>query len=61
MSSAPVHGLAVAVLAMGVTLAVLAAGGATAGAQTIDVTVQPFMTKGPATAQVTIVEFADYQ
>jgi len=51
---------------LGVFLAVLALVATTARAQTgapppINVTVQPFMTKGPATAPVTIVEFSDYQ
>jgi protein-disulfide isomerase len=45
-------------------LVVMGAGlllGATAVPAQVNVTVQPFMTKGPATAPVTIVEFSDYQ
>ena len=45
---------------LGVIVAVLALGATTAPAQ-VNVTVQPFMTKGPATAPVTIIEFSDYQ
>jgi protein-disulfide isomerase len=40
-------------------LAVLALGAAGASAQTV--TDNPVMTRGPATAPVTIVEFSDYQ
>lgn len=40
--------------------AVLALGATAAPAQ-VNLTVQPFMTKGPAAAPVTIVEFSDYQ
>ena len=51
---------------LGVFIAVLALVATTARAQTsaptpINVTIQPFMTRGPATAPVTIVEFSDYQ
>ena len=45
---------------LGVILAVLVLGATAAPAQ-VNVTVQPSMTKGPATAPVTIVEFSDYQ
>ena len=44
---------------LGVFGALLALGATAAPAQ-VNVTVQPFMTKGPATAPVTIVEFSDY-
>jgi hypothetical protein len=44
----------------GVLLAVLVLGATPAPAQ-VNVTVQPFMTRGPAAAPVTIVEFSDYQ
>jgi hypothetical protein len=32
-----------------------------AGAASMDVTIEPAMTEGPADAPVTIVEFSDYQ
>ena len=48
-----------ALCAVIVVVAGLAAGGR-ARAQ-VDITVQPWMTKGAATAPVTIVEFSDYQ
>jgi protein-disulfide isomerase len=42
--------------------AVLAVTGLALGAAAqVHLTVEPFMTKGPATAPVTIVEFSDYQ
>jgi hypothetical protein len=44
----------------GLVVAVLLAGAAVAPAQ-VNITVEPFMTRGPATAPVTIVEFSDYQ
>ena len=42
-------------LAMAVTRA------APARAQVVDISAEPSMTKGPAGAQVTILEFSDYQ
>jgi protein-disulfide isomerase len=36
-------------------------GGAPAAPAQVNVTIQPFMTQGPPTAPVTIVEFSDYQ
>jgi hypothetical protein len=43
-------------------LALLLSGGAGAAVEMLgDITVEPTMVKGPATAAVTIVEFSDYQ
>jgi protein-disulfide isomerase len=43
-------------------LGLLALLASSAGAQTpADLTIEPLMVKGPATAPVTIVEFSDYQ
>ena len=42
-------------------LLALAATGATATPTSTRLTIEPFMTKGPADAPVTIVEFSDYQ
>ena len=47
-------------MALLVLALVLAVGGAT-GQTPGDITVEPTMVKGPATAPVTIVEFSDYQ
>ena len=49
---------------LGVTwLVTVLAGAASAAAQepTVNLTLDPAMIKGPATARVTIVEFSDYQ
>ena len=37
------------------------AGGAAVAQSPVDLTIEPTMVKGPATAPVTIVEFSDYQ
>ena len=42
-------------------LLALAATSATATPTSTRLTIEPFMTKGPADAPVTIVEFSDYQ
>ncbi len=59
LEGGPVRKLATLILAIGLVTAPGAF--AQEGAGTAKFTVNPVMSKGPATAAVTIVEFSDYQ
>ena len=48
-------------LALGLLIVAVLTPGARRARADVDLTVNPAMTRGPATAPVTIVEFSDYQ
>jgi protein-disulfide isomerase len=55
------RGRATAGTALALAAALLALGGSVAAAPPAAITMTPAMTRGPAAAPVTIVEFSDYQ